>query len=474
MSTMNWLAYTPELIVLAGVAGTVVLGAWTSLSRWWPAAAGTAAALLALLAEVTYGRAHLSLGAHLHQDGFAIFIKVVALIAAAWIALLSGAVESPERLRRGFSPALVLGAALGAMIAASAVDTGTVFVAVLVAAGCIALHLRLATGAGDAAVQRHLLALASGVLLVGAGLLTLYGASGHAGFVQLAPVVASQTHLGSSLPLLAGLVLILIGLSALVPAVPLHAWVPEVSARASGVVTPLLLSLGPVAAFAVAARVLRVGFAGASDAAGLFAVAGMVSLLVAALHALTQANPRRLLAYACMAQAGFLLIALGTGSSQGVAAGLLLLAVLVPGSALASGSLALIAPLAPAQDMRELSGLADRTPGLALSFTLGLLSVLGMPPLVGSVARLWVLAEAARAAQVWLVVLALVSTIACLYGGARLLRAIYAETPHSERRWRFRGAGLWLAGSAGTILLLALLFVGPLSDIAHAGANALR
>lgn len=343
-------------------------------------------------------------------------------------------------------------------------------------------------------------AFSAGFLLYGMSL--LYGATGTMRLDTLATVSIEA----SSMPLATvGGALILVGLLFKVGAVPFHAWTPDAYEGAPSSVTGFMSVGVKVAAFAGMFRVVQgLGASGAlgADLAG-GPVGSWVLWFVAALTviagnagALTQRNPRRLMAYSGIAHTGYLLVALvaftrqyGHGAdtlnltyaaNDAVAGVLFYLIAYALGNA---GVFAVICHLErrgeDVDSLEDLSGLAHTQPRVALVMSICLLSLAGIPGTAGFLGKLWVFRAGVASGDIGLVVLALMASAISLYYYLRIVVLMYMREPQvgtagasseDDQRWCSRLAIL----SAG-ILTVALGVFPPnrLLDLVVDGAKAL-
>ncbi len=272
--------------------------------------------------------------------------------------------------------------------------------------------------AGEAAIKLYLVgATSTAVTLFGLALLT-----GMQGTTRLADLGAIPLEPLSSV----ALVMVLAGLGYEIGMAPFHMWVPDTY---QGARTPFVafLSVAPKAAgIAVVATVFAFGMRAHADRwAPPLSLFALLSMAVGNFLALPQTDLRRLLGYSGVAQMGYVLVALATGEAFGAGMVLFFLvaylftnlgAFLVVHAAAESGG---------GHGFESLSGLFRRSPGLALSLLAFLLSLAGIPFVVGFWAKLYVFLAAWRAGLVGLVVAAVALAVLGLFYYLRVLRAAY-------------------------------------------------
>ena len=270
------------------------------------------------------------------------------------------------------------------------------------------------------------LASAVSTAITALGLSFIYGMSGT---TVIADVAAAP---GSPL-LTLGMLTALAGMSFKIGAVPFHMWVPDTYEAAP---TPIVayLSVAPKAAgFAALTAVLGLAFKG--DYAvwlPLLLAVIVVTLLVGNLLALPQTNVKRLLAYSGVAQIGYMLMAVAAGTHYGTA---VLLFYLAGYAATNVGVFLVVHAVVGSHgdaDLRAFRGLHKRAPGLALALLLFLLSLGGIPFVVGFWAKLYVFLAAYEAGLWWLVLLGACLAVLALFYYMRIAREAYMNDPETD------------------------------------------
>jgi len=315
--------------------------------------------------------------------------------------------------------------------------------------------------AGEAAIKLYLVgATSTAVTLFGLGLLT-----GMQGTTRLADLGVMPLYPLSSL----GLVMLLAGLGYKIGMVPFHMWVPDTYQGAS---TPFVafLSVAPKAAgISVVATIFAFGMrdhvAHWVPAVSLFA---LLSMAVGNVLALPQTDLRRLLGYSGIAQMGYVLVALATAESFGTGMVLFFLVAY-----LFTNLGAFLVVHAAGHSFESLSGLFRRAPGLALALLCFLLSLAGIPFVVGFWAKLYVFLAAWRAGLVGLVVAGVVLAVLGLFYYLRVLRAAYM-TDEGDLPAPKLGVPLKLSIAVCALAVAGFgLWPGPLVDEAARASSAL-
>lgn len=407
--------------------------------------------------------------------------------------------------------ALVQFATSGMLALIAANDLLTLFVALeilSISVYCLTGLDRQRSRSAEGAMKYFVLgAVASGFLLYGISL--LYGAT-HT--LRLDEIARAELAPGQQSLALVGSVMLMVGLLFKVGAVPFHAWTPDAYEGAPTPSTGFMSVAVKAAAFGASLRVLvALGSAGALGAVGawiLWLVAGL-TVIVGNAGALTQRNPRRLLAYSAIAHTGYVLVGLVAlarvwdpghpGAGGGEAGTSLALAgkdavqgvifYLLAYAAANVGAFAVLCHLERGgeeiEDVADLAGLAKTQPGIALAMTLAMISLAGIPCTAGFVGKLWVFRAAVSTGDIGLVLLGLVTSVLSLFYYLRVVVVMYMQEPGQgmpgdlgagritapdPSRWGSR-----LAIVTATVLTVALgVYPGErLLDMVAQGAEAL-
>jgi len=385
---MNVSLISLEICVVA--LGLVVLLAdlWLPPERkrllGYAAAAGLG---LLLLASVSgYGNCGIegeAFGRMYVQDALSIFFKRFFLLAAILVLLMS--VEFADRIEAGIGEyySLTLFALSGMLFASSANNFALLFVS---------LELITITFYVLTSFQRaRLTSLEAGVkyLIIGAlstsftvfGIALVYGTSGKLNFNDLAGVAA---QLSGNKIFLFGLVLVMVGLGFKIGAFPFQIWVPDVYQGAPTPTTAFLAIGSKAAGFVLLLRVLFTAVPAITvQWTNLLIIISGVTILYGNLCAIPQRNLKRLLGYSSIAHAGYLLLGVAALSSAGQSAILYYLSGYLFTVLAAFTVIALVMRQLDSEDISGLAGLNQRSPLLAATMTLAMVSLAGIPPLAG-------------------------------------------------------------------------------------------
>ena len=488
VSTADFYYILPELVLTGGallvLVADVVIGGRVSLaSNRRPVPRALPLAWVTLLAIGATAVSLLPFGstrvevAHglLAVDQFALFFKIVFLMAAAITVLMSvpylhvEAATSP-----GEYYFLILCATLGMMIMAGGIDLITIFIGLetmAIAFYILAGFIKPSQRSNEAAVKYFLLgAFSLGILLYGMSL--MYGLSGTTNLRQMATLFVGQER---DPRLVLAVILVVAGVGFKIAAVPFHMWAPDVYEGAPTPITAFLSVGSKAASFAMLIRIFLEGLpAMSADWRLLFEAVAIVTMTVGNVAALTQSNVKRMLAYSSIAHAGYLLIGVVAGTSRGVTAMMIYLFVY---SFMQLGAFAIIVLLRRqdviGDELKDLSGLHVRNPFAAFAMLVFMLSLGGIPPTAGFMGKFWLFGAAIESGYYWLAVIGVLNSAVSLYYYVRIVVFMYVrkETAGSEPTI---GPALSLALGVAVLATLGLgVYPRLLFEIADASARTL-
>jgi NADH-quinone oxidoreductase subunit N len=349
-------------------------------------------------------------------DGFALFFKIVFLLSAAVTVLMSSRYLEVERLEAGEYYFLILCATLGMMFMASGIDLITIFIGLetmAVSFYILSGFLKTNRRSNEASVKYFLLgAFSLGILLYGMSL--LYGATGTTNLAGIAQALAGQER---SILLVLAVILVTAGIGFKIAAVPFHMWAPDVYEGAPTPVTAFLSVGSKAASFAMLLRIYMEGLPSLIvDWQFLFYVLAVATMTVGNVAAVTQSNLKRMLAYSSVAHAGYVLVGIVPGTERSVAATLVYLGIYL---FMQLGAFAIITLMrrrdVVGDELKDLSGLYFRSPVVAFAMLFFMLSLGGIPPTAGFMAKVWVFGAAIEAGFIWLAVIAVLNSAISLF-----------------------------------------------------------
>lgn len=430
------LAILPEILLLALAGVVLVLDAiWRPSQRdrlGWITAVGVGAILLvALLYSRPVGEPQLIFGGTLRHDWTAFVFKVVILFSAAVTSLLSVGLSGYGD--RGEYYGLLLVSAVGMNLMASAADLVMLYLAIettSIPLYILSGFIRTQDASTESGLKYFLFgAVTSTVMLYGFSM--IYGLTGETNLYALAGGLAQG---GYSLPLLIAVgALILVGFGFKVAAVPFHFWTPDVYQGAPTPITAFISTASKAAGFAVLLRFMLAVFPGVEAYwTGIVSALAVVTMTLGNILALAQSDIKRLLAYSSIAHAGYALIGVVAVSTLGAASTVFYLMAYVVTNLAAFGVVVLFAQAAGTDEIEAYAGLSRRSPVLAMGMLIAFLSLAGMPPLAGFVAKVYVFAAAVESGLIWLAVAGVLNSIVGLYYYLTVLKVIYLYRSEEE------------------------------------------
>jgi NAD(P)H-quinone oxidoreductase subunit 2 len=476
----------PELIVTATllvvVVGDLIVGR-TASARWTPylAIAGLLAAVAALYFQWGNPSPTAFFGEFNGDALSVVFRGIIALSAAVTILMSIRYIEQSGTALAEYLT-ILLTATLGGMFLSGADELVMIFVSL----ETLSISSYLLTGytkrdprSNEAALKYLLIgASSSAIFLYGSSL--LYGLSG--GEVELTKISASiaASGLGESIGLVIALVFVIAGIAFKIAAVPFHQWTPDVY---EGSPTPVVafLSVGSKAAgFALAIRLLVTAFPLLTDQwQFVLTTLAILSMILGNVVALAQTSMKRLLAYSSIGQAGFVMIGLVVGTQDGYASMVFYLMAYLFMNLGAFTCVILFSLRTGTDQISEYSGLYQKDPLLTLTLSICLLSLGGIPPLVGFFGKIYLFWAGWQAGAYGLVLLGLVTSVISIYYYIRVVKAMVVKEPqemseavlnYPEVRWNLPGMRPLQVGIV--LSLVATSLAGILSNPLFTLANA--
>jgi NADH-quinone oxidoreductase subunit N len=385
------------------------------------------------------------------NDGFARFAKVLILVSAACVLIMSEGYMKTRGLLRFEYPILVALSVVGMMMMVSAGDLMALYMGLelqSLALYVVASLRRDSAKSTEAGLKYFVLgALSSGLLLYGASL--VYG---YAGTTLFSGIITTAQAGEMSLGLLFGIVFLISGMAFKVSAVPFHMWTPDVYEGSPTPVTAFFATAPKVAAMALFARVLHDAFGNAvSDWQQIVALLSVLSMFLGAIAAIGQTNIKRLMAFSSIAHMGYALMGLAAGTAFGVQAMLVYMAIYVT---MNIGVFAFILLMEkdgqPVTEISALNMYSKTNPGRALTLLVLMFSLAGVPPFLGFFGKLFVWQAALDANLTWLVVASAVASAIGAYYYLRIVFFMYFGDETAEGLDQNRGGilGGFLAASA--------------------------
>ena len=338
-------------------------------------------------------------------------------------------------LDRGEYYVLGLFGLLGMMIMISANSLLTMYLGLETLAlslyALVAIDRTNVTSAESAMKYFVLGAIASGALLY--GISWIYGVTGSIQFDEIAAALSSDPQM-NRLPIWFGLAFVIVGIAFKFGAVPFHMWLPDVYHGARSPVTLYIASAPKIAAFALTMRILVDALGELHDVwSDMIMVVAVLSLLLGNIVAIAQTNIKRLLAYSTIAHVGFILLAIYCGTSEGYAAALFYTLTYVVSAVGAFGMVVLLSRRGyEAENLVDFKGLNARSPWFALMMMLFMLSMAGIPPLIGFFGKLNAISAVLGSGYTGLAVLMMLASVVGLFYYLKVVWYMYFEEAEDQ------------------------------------------
>jgi NADH-quinone oxidoreductase subunit N len=375
-------------------------------------------------------------------DGFAVFVNALLLVSGLLgVALAYGYVKRMG-LERGEYYTLLLFSVTGMMLMAQAADLIVVFLALellSIPLYVLAAFARPRTESEEAGLKYFLLgAFATGFVVYGTAL--VFGATGSTNLITVVERAAPGAE--NLLLLSLGAAGILVGFGFKVAAVPFHMWTPDVYQGAPTAVTAFMSSGAKIAGFAALLRVFATAFPSiAVDMTGILWALAALTMIIGNVIAISQSNIKRLLAYSSIAHAGYILMAFVPYGNPDVApvsiaAGLF---YLVAYAVTNFGAWGVVIALEKSEgrglEISDYAGLARKHPVLAAAMTVFMLSLIGLPPTIGLVGKIYLFRAVIDGGFYGLAVIGVLTSVVSAYYYLRVVVVMYMRDgePQTER-----------------------------------------
>jgi NADH-quinone oxidoreductase subunit N len=366
-------------------------------------------------------------------DNFAIFFHLLIPAISAICILASLEYLDAQNIRSGEYYALILFGTVGMVLMSSAIELVLIFIALEISSistYVLAGYRRRTATSTEAAIKYFLLgSFATAFFLYGVAL--IFGATGSTNVLDIRTALAPPNTL--SLLAIAATALMIVGLGFKVASAPFHIWTPDVYEGAPAPIVALM-STGPkAAAFAVLLRVL---FATTpTQWFWLIWISAALSMTLGNFGALMQNNVKRMLAYSSIAHAGYLLVAFAASNELGISAAIFYTAAY---AAMNVGAFAVVSHFAAGGEryvsIDDYAGMGRRSPLLAFTLTIFMLSLIGIPATAGFLAKYYVFNSALSATAhtnplIALTVIGLINSAVASYYYLRLIVVMYMREP---------------------------------------------
>ncbi len=405
-------------------------------------------------------------------DHFSMFFKLVFLIAAALSIAISLKYLDIERENHGEYYALILFATVGMMFMAGAVDLVTLYISLetmAISTYILVGFLRSSQRSNEASMKYFLLgAFSSGILLYGMSL--LYGLSGSTRFADIAEALSRRPP-NDPISLLA-MITLSAGLFFKIAAVPFHQWTPDAYEGAPTSITAFMSVAVKAASFAMMIRIFMVAiYPLRPHWVVIMAAISVITMTVGNIAAITQSNIKRLLAYSSISHAGYILIGFIAGNDTGLTAVPLYLLIYTFTNL---GAWAVVVALRRrdviGEHIDEMSGLFFRHPAASILMLIFLLSLAGIPPTAGFIAKYYLFAAAIQTGHNVLAVIAVLNAAISIYFYLRIVVAMFMRDATEKTGLTYSPGILTAMGVAFVFTMLIGIYPDPFIAMARQAA----
>ncbi len=411
-------------------------------------------------------------------DGFSTFVSILLLFSGLMGISLAYNYLKRMGIERGEYYSLMLFSIVGMMLMAQASDLIVVFIALELLS--IPLYVLAAFAhpqhnSGEAGLKYFLLGAFSGGFVV-YGIALVFGATQSTALTGI--TTAALTGVANVPLMLAGSALILVGFAFKVAAVPFHMWTPDVYQGAPTPVTAFMAAGAKIAGFAALMRVFSTAFPIlAADLAPVLAVLAALTMIVGNVTAVSQTNIKRMLAYSSIAHAGYILmafVAFGNDkiAPEAVAAGIF---YLVAYAITNFGSWGIVIALEDAEgkglELEDYAGLGKSNPLMAAAMTVFMLSLIGLPPTLGLVGKLYLFRAVVAVDMYWLAIIGVLTSLISAFYYLRVVVIMYMREGEPKANSESWLNFTWVFMAALTVILS--IIPGPLFDWASSAVMVL-
>ncbi len=458
----------PELLLAIGSMALLVLGVLRGdrslgLVSWLAIILLVATGWFVLFPLTQFNRAFH--GAFIADD-FARFAKILILMGTGLTILMSKDYLEREKIAHFEFPVLLVLSTVGMFLMVSASSFIAVYMGLelqSLALYVLAAFNRDSLKSSEAGLKYFVLgALSSGMMLYGISL--IYGFTGTTEFSVIAHVVTSPINIG----LIFGIVFLIVGFAFKVSAVPFHMWTPDVYEGSPTPITAFFSMAPKVAAMALFLRAMIVPFAHAMvEWQQIVIFISALSMILGAVAAIGQNNIKRLMAYSSIGHMGYALLGLAAGTTQGVEGVLIYMTIyLITNAGVFVCILAMRRDGEAVETISDLAGLARSRPALALAFAALMLSLAGLPPFAGFLAKFYIFLAVIAVHMYALAVLGVLASVVGAYYYLRIVKIMYFDDPapafDPDMGWSLKailtGSSLfvvWFVASGGQIVSVA-------------------
>ena len=466
MTERDFLCLTPFLII--AIAPVVIMVVVSVLRNYKVVYGFSVLSLLAAFGSIFFVLPSIphTIEPLLILDVYSMFFLGIIIISALLVTFLSyDYIKQLEGVREEYF-IIIFTSTLGASLLAVAnhfvifflgIETLSISLYILIA------FQRSKSNSIEAGIKYLILASVSSAFLL-FGMALIYTAIGS---MQFGDIVAALTgHDPLSLLVRSGFGMMMVGVGFKLALVPFHMWTPDVYQGAPAPVSAFIATVSKGAVMAILIRFFFI-IKGFNNHYLFIVVSGIsiLSMFLGNILALRQKNIKRLLGYSSIANMGYLIIILLTGSNKGIQASIFYLIAYFFTTIGAFGVIALLSTNEyEAEKIEDFKGLFWKRPFIALVFTLSLLSLAGIPVTAGFIAKFYVILEGMKAGLIVLIISMIINSVIGLYYYLRIITMLFS-TPSEIKLPKLSITGNITIAIVGISILVLGIYPGWLIDL---------
>ena len=401
------------------------------------------------------------------NDRLVVFLKSLVLLSGIVVLIISEKYRTLKKLYLFEYPVLILFSILGMLVMLSSNDFITLYLGLELQS--LSLYVLAAIKkdslkSSEAGLKYFILgALASGFFLFGVSL--LFGITGTTTYTVLSNNILSVEN--NSLLLIFSIVLILSSIAFKLSIAPFHMWTPDVYEGAPTSVTAFFAVVPKIAAIGVLMRILYIALIDIHLIWNqLILILGMLSIFVGAFGALLQINIKRLMAYSAISNIGYIFLALSLGSQIGLEASLIYITVYTVSTL---GSFAFILSMEKdnimLNNISSFAGLSKSNPFYAICFSIILLSLAGLPPLAGFIAKFYIFKAIIIADYLWIAVVGIMGSVISAYYYLNIVKVMYLDEAEELFKIESKKSIKLILFISALLILTFLIYADSLIDL---------
>lgn len=406
----------------------------------------------------------------LRIDSFSLFLQVIILLSVISVILLSLDYLVREGIHSFEYMVLILLSSCSMLLMVASYDLIGIYLTIefqSLAFYVIAASKQDSEFSTEAGLKYFVLgAFASGILLFGCTM--IYGFTGLTNLEDLAKLLTGIASLPvvSSSGLLVGILFLCVGFLFKLTAAPFHMWAPDVYQGAPTSVTAFFAICPKLAILGLFTKILLFTFYDLLNSwQAVLLLCSLASMCVGAFGALGQSDIKRLLAYSSIGHIGYLLIGLACGTVDGLQSMLVYMVIYMTMSLTTFGVVLSIRTIngKPIQNIQDISGLATSNPALAITLSLTMFSMAGIPPLAGFMSKFYLFFAALSASLYPLAVVGVLTSVISSFYYIRFIKIMYFDK--SEQALQFESldaSKAWVISTTMAVTVFLAAYPAPI------------